>query len=150
MKKNKIKIVYKKALRYLGITKPIPLTENEIKWIRLCKNHYQNDSTYVHRKGWIERLKPMFEEQYGYSPDEHYNDFLRTVFYTLLEIHLKIKYDMSGHNLQLKEIFAASFEKSISRDQELPIERVISKLGALIQCNLVVEDGVERYSLRLN
>ncbi len=49
---------------------------------------------------------------------------------------------------QLNNIFNASFGRTISREQDLPIERAISELCGLIQCNEVIENGVNRYYLQ--
>jgi len=89
----------------------------------------------------------MFNEVYGWTAEEYYQDFLRCIFNKLLEIHLKIKDDQSGSNRQLTDIFSAAFYKSISREQELPIERAISQLCGEIQCTTVIENGVHRYYL---
>jgi len=69
------------------------------------------------------------------------------MFNKLLEIHLKIKDDQSGSDLQLRNIFYASFNKQLSRNQEEPIERAIVELCALIQNTLHLRDGVRRYDL---
>ncbi len=144
--KNKKRIIWAKLLRALGITKPIKLDKYEIDWIKLCKGHYK-DKYQTNASNWIDTLKPMFTEVYGWSPEEHYNDFLDCMFNRLLELHLKIQHDKSGHHAKLKEIFSASFSKSIRRDYDLPKERAIAELCGQIQCNLVVENGVPRYYL---
>ena len=90
MKKDKIKIIKAKILRALGITKPIQLSECDVKWIKLCKLHYKNDEKYKYEgREWTDALKPMFNEIYGWTAEEHYNDFLSCMFDKLLEIHLK-------------------------------------------------------------
>ena len=71
------------------------------------------------------------------------------MFNKLLDIYLKIQDDQSGNNHFLKEIFEASFYKSFSCEDELPIERAIAKLCGIIQCTTVVQDGKERFSLKL-
>lgn len=145
---TKAKIIKAKILRALRITKPIQLSPQEIKWIKLCKLHYRDDEKYKSKgREWTDTLKPMFNEIYGWTAEEHYKDFLHCMFNKLLEIHLKIKYDKSGYERQLELIFHASFYKSFVREQELPIERAISELCGLIQNNLVIENGVHRYYL---
>lgn len=125
----------------------LQLTFAEIEWIKLCKCHYEARYP-VKATNWIETLKPMFKEIYGYSPDEHPQEFLDCMFNKLLDIYLKIKIDNSGTNQQLKEIFHQSFYQSIRRTYDLPIERAIAELCGLIQCNQVVmDDGVVRYEL---
>jgi len=124
----------------------IELTEYEVKWIKLCKGHY-NDLYRTNAKNWIETLKPMFKEIYAYDPDEFYQDFLGCMFHKLFDIYMKIKLDQSGTNVQLKEIIGAGFEKTFRREYELPAERVIAELCGMIQCNTVIEDGVLRYAL---
>ena len=133
-------------LRILRIKKPIALSEQERRWIKLLKGHYKTEYPYKGHE-WTDVLKPMFNEVYGWTAEEYYQDFLRCIFNKLLEIHLKIKDDQSGSNRQLTDIFSAAFYKSISREQELPIERAISQLCGEIQCTTVIENGVHRYYL---
>jgi len=125
----------------------IHLEKTEKQWIKLCKGHLKEK--YPFAGHWVNTLKPLFTEIYGWNPDEdnNYQDYLRCVFNKLLDIHLKIVCDMSGNNNQLRSIFSAAFYKSITREDELPIERAIAELCGLIQCNTVVEDGVPRYEL---
>jgi hypothetical protein len=124
----------------------IELSEQEVRWIKLCKGHY-TDLYRTNAKNWIETLKPMFREIYAYEPNEFYRDFLDCMFHKLFDIYMKIKLDQSGTNVQLKEIISAGFEKTWRREYELPIERVIAELCGQIQCNTVIEDGVYRYCL---
>ena len=140
------KIIKAKLLRWSGITGRIELSEQERRWIKLIKGHYRVQYPY---KGdeWTDVLKPMFNEIYGWAAEEYYRDFLNCIFNKLLEIHWKIKDDQSGHERQLLDIFSASFSKTISRRQELPIERAISELCSLIQCTTVIENGVNRFTL---
>jgi len=135
-----------KLLRFLGINKPIPLTYQEVRWIKLIKGHYDKDYRYKGNE-WTDLLKPMFNEVYGWTAEEFYQDFLACMFTKLMDIHLKIKDDQSGHNRELYCIFSASFSKSISREQELPIERAISEVCALIQNTTVIKNGVHRFYL---
>ena len=123
----------------------IELDKYEKDWILLIKGHYTD--RYPSKNTWTATLKPMFEEVYGWSPKEHYNDFLGGMFNKLLDIYLKIQLDQSGSNHQLKTIFGAAFYKSISRNQRRPIERAIAALCGEIQCNQVIVDGVHRYKL---
>lgn len=125
----------------------IQLEKTDKQWIKLCKMHYKEK--YPYTGSWVNTLKPLFKEIYGWDPDEdnNYNDYLVGIFNKLLEIYLKIADDRSGSNVQLREIFSAAFTKSISREDDLPIERAISQLCGLIQCNTVIEDGVARYEL---
>lgn len=125
----------------------IQLEKTDKQWIKLCKMHYKEK--YPYTGSWVNTLKPLFKEIYGWDPDEdnNYNDYLLGIFNKLLEIHLKIVDDHSGSNMHLREIFSAAFTKSISREDDLPIERAISQLCGLIQCNTVIEDGVARYEL---
>lgn len=142
------KVLKAKLLRALGITKPIQLDKYEIQWIKLCKMHYKDVEKYKPTGyEWTDILKPLFNEIYGWTAEDHYQDFLNCMFIKLLEIHLKISLDKSGHGRELKEIFNSSFHKGICRDQELPIERAISELCGLIQCNQVILNGVNRYYL---
>ena len=128
------------------LEQPIQLTEQEIQWIKLLKGHYEGKYPHTGHE-WTDVLKPMFEEIYGYNPQENKNDFLNCIFEKLLDIYLKIQLDGTGCNGQLKQIFDCAFHKSFFREQELPIERAISELCGLIQCNKVNENGVTRYNL---
>lgn len=126
----------------------ISLDSNEKRWIKLCKGHYKEKYPFTGK--WANNLKPLFTEIYCWNPDEdnNYNDFLNCIFNKLLDIHLKILDDRSGNNNQLRSIFNAAFSKSISRTDELPIERAIAELCGLIQCNTVInENGEHRYEL---
>lgn len=125
----------------------IELTKYEKQWIKICKGHYKEK--YPYKGQWTKTLIPLFTEIYGWNPDEdnNYGDYLKCIFNKLLEIHLKIVRDHSGTNLQLRGIFEAAFYKGISRNQRRPIERAIAELCGLIQNNLVIEDGENRYEL---
>jgi len=142
----KAKIIKAKLLRFLGITKPIVLTKQEIEWIKLCKGHYR-DKYKTNARNWVDTVKPMFNEIYGWDADEHRRDFLLCMFHKLLDIYLKIQYDQSGSNQHLKTIIGASFERTFTRDYELPIERCIAALCGEIQNNQVIENEVNRYYL---
>lgn len=151
MKKNwkfqeRKKIIKAKIFRALKITKPIPLTKQEVDWIKLCKGHYK-DKYKTNAKNWIDTLKPMFNEIYGWTAEEYPRDFLQCIFHKLLDIHIKIQRDQSGSNVQIKEIIGAGFEQTYKRDYETPIERCIAELCGQIQNNLVIENGVHRYYL---
>lgn len=130
-------------------TKPlIVLNQYEKQWILLCKG--QLKEKYPFKGRWHETLKPLFTEIYGWNPDEdnNYRDYLRGMFNKLLDIYLKIKDNWTIENGQLHEIFEAAFDKGISIDEELPIERAIHKLCGLIQCTTVVyPDGSKRFEL---
>ena len=125
----------------------IELNKYEKNWILLIKGHFK-DKHPVNAKNWTDTLKPMFEEVYGWSPNEHYNDYLNGMFDKLLDIYLKIQLDQSGSNYHLKSIFNDAFYKTIGRDYEKPIERAIASLCGEIQYNQVIVDGVNRYELR--
>jgi len=124
----------------------IELNQYERKWIKLCKLHFKEE--YPWKGSWCETLKPLFKEIYGWEPDEYYHDYLRGIFDKLLDIYLKIKDEWAIENAQIKEVFYAAFAKSISCDEELPIERAISKLCGLIQgVQVIEEDGTIRFEL---
>jgi len=125
----------------------IYLTKSEKDIIKLCKGHFENE--YPFTGMWANTFKPLFKQIYGWNPDEdnNYADYLNCLFNKLLDIHLKIVDDKSGNNLQLREIFSAAFNKSIGRTDDLPIERAISQLCGLIQCNTVNDNGIIRYEL---
>lgn len=144
---------FKMFLRMVGLTKPINLSKNEIRIIKLCKLHYREGSgtkdagKYPSTGEWTEIMKPLFNEIYGWNANEFPADYLDCLFQKLLSIWLKIKHDKSGSDQQLRNIFRASFSRGIARGQEKPIERAIAELCGLIQNNLVVENGVHRYYL---
>lgn len=126
----------------------INLTKAETKWIKFCKFHYEKQ--YPWKGSWVESMKPLFTEIYGWNPDEdnNYHDYLDCIFNKLFEIQLKISDDKSGSNYQIKSIFKSAFYKSPGRQNELPIERAICELCGMIQNNQVIEsDGLIRYDL---
>jgi len=126
----------------------IQLDFGDKMWIKLCKGHYKEK--YPPTGSWVNTLKPLFIELYAWNPDvdNNYQDYLNCIFNRLLDLHLKIAEDKSGHNNQLRSIFSAAFYKSVSRMDELPIERAISELCGLIQFNTVIlENGEHRYEL---
>jgi len=126
----------------------IELSTTDKQWIKMCKLHFKD--IYPLTGSWVNTLKPLFNKIYGWDPDdnENYNDYLNCIFNKLLDVYLKIADDRSGNNNQLRSIFNASFNKSISRTEERPIERCISELCGLIQCNTVIDDkGNERYKI---
>lgn len=139
------KVFKAKLLRKLKITKPIELTKYEVQWIKLIKCHY--DDKWPMTGDWVDNLKPLFREIYGYDPDDHPNDYKDCIFTKLFDIYLKIQDDQSGNNMELKEIIRASFAKSFRRPYNEPIDRVISELCGQIQCNTVIENKVNRYYL---
>ena len=129
--------------------KPIELSNFDTKLIKLCKNHYEDK--YPLKGSWFETAKPLFEEIYGYSPDEHLSDYKRVLFEKLFGVALKIAEDEYQRDRMLKDVFYASFSKSISREQEEPILRAISCLFGHIQCSLVINpDGSERFNLNID
>jgi len=119
----------------------IELSKTDKQWILLFKFHLKDK--YPMKGNWIETMKPMFEELYGWSADEFHVDYCNCMFQRLLELWLKIQDDKSGTNLQLREIFSAAFYKGISDTSEVPIERAICRLAGLIQNNRVKD----RYKL---
>jgi len=120
----------------------IELSKAEVKFILACKGHYRND--HPHTGNWTLTLKPIFKEFYGWYKGNEYRNVL---FNKLLDIYMKIQNDGSGSNHQLKSVFSAAFNRGIVRDQRQAIDRAINELCGLIQCNIVIEDGVKRYNL---
>lgn len=128
----------------------IELDKYEKQWILFCKGQLRGK--YSYKGNWVESLKPMFTEIYGWNPDDdnNYRDYLRGMFNKLLGILIKIKDDWSNQNGQLEEVFHASFYKSFRDESELPIERAINSLCGLIQSTRVInEDGTKRFDLDL-
>lgn len=119
----------------------ISLSKEDIKWIKLFKGHYGGGKT------WIDLIKPTFEEIYGWNADEFYESFLDCMFKKLLNLHLRISDDKSGHNIQLVQVFDAAFTKSPYAQSERPIERAISVLCSHIRNTIVIEKGIHRFKL---
>lgn len=128
----------------------IQLTQPEKMWILLCKGHTLDKCTFINR--WIDDVKPVFLEIYGWNPDEdnNYYDYLKCLFEKLLDIHFKIKDDQSGTNHQIKQIMYSSFSKGWSSQYELPIERAIAALrSAIHDIRVLNEEGEPLFSLEL-
>ena len=127
----------------------IELSNSDKQWINFCKNRLGNK--YPFKNNWIDSMKPMFLDLYGWNPDDdnYYLDFLECVFRRLLDVQLLIsESDYHDHHRELNEIFKASFNSSILDDFKLPIERAIIALRSSIAFNLVVNiDGSKRYEL---
>ena len=141
----------KNILRNIFRKKPklIELTKYEKQWILLCKGHYK-DIYRTNASNWIDTLKPLFEEIYGYDPNKSPADFKDCMFNKLLDILLKITDHHSEYNQQLKTLFDASFYRSCRRDYELPIERAIAELCGQIQSTTVIKDEVKRFDLTID
>lgn len=126
----------------------IKLTNTEKTLINLCKLNIPKYNIYNNR---MDILKAFYKDIYGYDLKEYpdmYDCFLGTIFDILLKLQLKISNDQSGNNIQLLNIFNAAFSKSMMRPDDLPIERAISELYGLIQCNTVLnKDGSKRYDI---
>lgn len=129
----------------------IELDGYEKKLILLCKGQLVENYPFTGK--WVTTIKPLFIETYGWNPDEsndYYNQYLYVIFSKLLDVHLKIKEDLSGTNQQIKEIFNSILFKKISNDAELPIERAIHTLCGLISSTKILDDnGNKRYDLNL-
>lgn len=140
-------ILKAKLLRFFGITKPIPLDKYEIQWIKLCKGHYDKKYDFED-KNWIERLKPLFIEIYGWNPDEdnNYKDFLNCIFKKLFSIYLKV-HEETSTDLLITQVVESSFWQRPSNDYELPIERCISDICFKIAWTPVTDKGVIRFKL---
>ena len=127
----------------------IELDKNEKRWILLIKGQL-DENDYPYKGKFIDIMKKMFFEIYGWNPDEYnnYHDYLRCIFNRLLDIHIKISDDKSSSNNQIKDIFKASFYKGMSNDSELPIERAVEELCGIIQGTSVLNsDGTKRFEL---
>jgi len=101
----------------------------------------------IDTRNWLESLKPMYEEIYQVSANEYYHDFLKCMLDVLFDLYMKIQLDGSGSHHQLKNILYVSFNKSIARNYELPLERVIAELCGLIQSNIVIYNNNKRYNI---
>lgn len=129
----------------------IHLDKYEKQWILCIKGHLKEK--YPLKGNFVQCLKPLFKDIYGWDPDEdnNYHDYLRGLFKKLLSIYLKIEDNQSGDPIHyISKIFEASFNKTISNDAELPIERAIIKLCGLIQSTSFLDHcGEPRYDLEL-
>jgi len=127
----------------------IELNQFEKQWILFVKGQLKDK--YPNTKGqWVDVLKPLFIDIYGWNPDEdkNYSDYLKCLFNKLLDIYMKIKEEQSSENAQLKELFYSSFYKKFSNVSELPIERTINELCHLIRFVAVVDsEGNKRFEL---
>ena len=126
----------------------IQLSETEKRIILMCKGHYKD--IYPYKGNWVITLKPLFEEIFGWSPDDFPKDYRYGLFQKLFDTFLKIQYDGSGSNRQLKELFSVAFSKGIVRNQRQSIDRVINELCGLIQYNIVLEEGSKKPRYKLN
>ena len=124
----------------------IKLDKYDKQLILLCKGHLTDK--YPLTGKWENTIKPWYFEVYGVNPDENYQQYLQVIFYKLLDVHLKIKEDFSGNFQQIKDVFSSTFQKRLSNDSELPIERAIHTLCGLIACTKVTDDeGNKRFDL---
>ena len=114
----------------------------------MCKGKLESE--FPMTGNWVNNLKPLFTEIYGWNPDEdnNYPDYLRGMFNKLLDITLKIKDNWTDENGQLKEVFHAAFEKTMFDKNDLPIERAICSLVSVIGRTSVVDsNGNKRFEL---
>jgi len=153
-----MKKIIVKVLVFLHFMKAEPqlikLTKYDKMWIKLLKNHYANDERYhVNASSWIETLKPMFREIYGYEPDENLKSFRFCIHRKLFKLWYKIDPRMIQDNIDWKcdillEILKPVFSRSIVRDYEESVDRLIAELCGQIQCTLVISrDGSKRFDL---
>ena len=127
----------------------IVLSRNDKRWVLLCKSHFEHD--FKLNETWLNKFKPLFNEIYGWDPDEdeNYQDFLNCLFNKLLDIFMVINDDQSLNNTLLKDLFDAAFYIRPGLSNDSPLERTILKLRSLIAHNTVTKDGVDRYDLGL-
>lgn len=125
----------------------IELNPNEVMWIKLFKGH--SFDLYPFKESWIQTIKPLFIKLYGWNPDEdnNYYDYLNCIFDRLFDLYIKIEHT-EIINSSIKILFKCSHYKSISIDNELPIERAIIKLCGLIQgVDILNIDGSKRFNI---
>lgn len=137
-----MKLTKKKILRWLGIDKPIELTEYENDLMCLSKGWIVKNAT-----TWLEAAKPVFEKHYGWSPDDDEQNYKKVLLCGLFDLYLKVARDRSGSNRQLTGILLKTCYQGIFSDHDEPVDRVISEIFSLLSSNLVLEDGVHRYHL---
>jgi hypothetical protein len=130
----------------------IELSNLEKDLVKLTKGHYSCEkcNIYPFTGEWHNTIKPLFIKYYGWNPDEdnNYHDYLQCLFIRLFELNNKINDDRMNNGIQVMDIFKASFYKGISNDCELPIERAIQSVCAMIQfSNVIDKDGELRFNL---
>ena len=123
----------------------IELNANDVMWIKLFKGY--SFDVYPFKESWIETIKPLFTKLYGWNPNTDNYYFLNCMFNRLFDIYIKIEHP-EIMNSSIKILFKCSHYKSISIDNELPIERAIIKLCGLIQgVEILNIDGSKRFNL---
>jgi hypothetical protein len=125
----------------------IKLNPNDVIWIKLLKGH--SFDLYPFNESWIDTIKPLFIKLYGWNPNEdnNHHDYLNCLFDRLYNLYVKIEYP-ERINYSTKELFRISHYKSISINNELPIERGIIKLIGLIQgVEILNTDGSKRFNI---
>lgn len=129
----------------------IQLSKSEKRLILLIKGNLQEEYPFI--ESWPKTLSNFSIELWGWdaNEDNNYNDFLRGIFNVLLKTFLKIENNRSGDPIHyLSQVFYASFNKTIARDSDLPIERAISELCGLIQCTEFLDNnGEPRFDLEI-
>ena len=130
----------------------IELRDFEKDLVKLTKGHYSSEkcNIYPYKGNWHETIKPLFLKYYGWNPDEdnNYHDYLQCLFNVLFKLNNKIS-DASEEQKdhEIVNVFKSSFNKRISNDHELPIERAIQALCGMIQFSNLIKDGVMRFNL---
>lgn len=114
---------------------PIKLSRSQKMVIKTIKNHYSNIWE-INCKTWYKSLQKVYSEIYGYKFTNNI-EHRYVMFNSLFTIYTIIKEDQSGDERELRNLFHISFHKTISRDEPNPVNRVISELCGLIQCNTV-------------
>jgi hypothetical protein len=146
---SKIAMLIAKLKRYLGITKEVELSVSERRIIKFAKLHYGDK--YPKTGEWTGTFKPLFQEIYGWDPNEYYQDYLDCTFKNLLKIFGKISEDQYTTDRVMSEVFDASFKKYLWLNQELPIERAIAKLfGAIQNTSYLDMYKIKRYDLHVD
>jgi len=136
------------TLTKVQVSDKIELTNTERGWIKLCKGHFKDK--YPHSETWIDTIRLYYSEVYGNNlvpGTVEYPQYLDAIFNVLFGIYMKIKDDKSGIHAELRDLFKVTFNKTIIRSHDLPVERAISELCGLIQTTAVIVDGSERFEL---
>lgn len=124
----------------------IKLSKTQIAFLLAIKGR----TIKINARNWAGSLKPLFTDCYGWSAEDFPRDYHWALFNFLFDLYMEVRDSEGYKHSQIKDIFKAAFDKSISRDQELPIERAIAELCGLIQCVTVKNpNGTFRIDLEL-
>lgn len=133
-----------KFFRKVGYTKPIYLTDIEVRLIKFCKGDYNDKYELVVHFSQLDTLHHFFEEYYGISPIKYYSYFINRMYNELLNIYFKIKDETQSCGQRIKKIFDPNCNEDINKKH---LEEIIIELMHYIKFNKITHNGVCRYNL---